>query len=71
MPEEELYDLEEDPHQVRNLATSERPDHRKALLDLRARLELWVIETADQGRQFEPDAVARAQGATQPKRNGK
>jgi N-sulfoglucosamine sulfohydrolase len=31
MPAEELYDLESDPHQVKNLAKSNQSEHRRAL----------------------------------------
>jgi N-sulfoglucosamine sulfohydrolase len=48
MPAEELYDLESDPHQVRNLAGSS--DHAAVLQRLRSTLEKWIEETNDQGR---------------------
>ena len=66
MTPEELYDLEADPYEVHNLAGSSRPEHRAALERLRGVLEKWVVETNDQGRQFESAAVAAARGATKP-----
>jgi arylsulfatase A-like enzyme len=66
MPPEELYDLETDPHEVRNLASSGDPSHRAALGRLRGELERWIEETADQGREFERPEVAAAKGATRP-----
>jgi len=66
MPPEELYDLESDPHEIHNLATSSQPEHSAALKRLRAILDQWIVETGDQGRTFEPAAVAAAQGATKP-----
>lgn len=52
MPEEELYDLESDPHEIRNLARS--PEHQDVRHRLRAALEKWIEETNDQGRFPEP-----------------
>ena len=60
MPEEELYDLEKDPHQVRNLAKS--PEHGDILKRLRAALERWIEETNDQGRIPEPPGAEGRQG---------
>lgn len=54
-PEEELYDLREDPHETRNLAGD--PAHRKTLEALRARLERWMEETGDRGRVPESEAM--------------
>ncbi|MDR3635773.1 MAG: sulfatase [Isosphaeraceae bacterium] len=44
-PEEELYDLEHDPHEVKNVAGDERYAADRAAL--RARLERWMRDTAD------------------------
>ncbi|QEH35806.1 Arylsulfatase [Aquisphaera giovannonii] len=66
MPAEELYDLEADPHEVRNLTVSDQPAHREALGRLRGVLDRWIEETDDQGRTFEPAGVAAAEGATRP-----
>jgi arylsulfatase A-like enzyme len=52
---EELYDLEADRHEVKNLADD--PSHRKTLEELRARLERWTEETGDRGRTPEPAAM--------------
>lgn len=51
MPEEELFDLETDPHQIRNLAGS--AEHRAVRDRLRKVLEDWIEETGDQGRRLE------------------
>ncbi len=46
-PFEELYDLEVDPHELKNLAGS--PDHREVLASLRTKLDQWMRETGDRG----------------------
>lgn len=66
MPPEELYDLKADPHEIRNLATSDDPAHHAALLRLRGVLERWIEETGDQGRNFESPEVVAAHGMTRP-----
>src|SRR5690606_33415378 len=57
LPDEELYDTEADPHEVRNLAQSDEPEHREALLRLRAALDTWIAETVDRGEKPEPPEV--------------
>ena len=44
-PEEELYDLEHDPHEIKNVAGDPRFAADKAAL--RARLERWMRDTSD------------------------
>ena len=44
-PLEELYDLERDPHELKNLAAD--PAHRDTLDNLRARLKEWQTQTRD------------------------
>ncbi len=51
-PEEELYDLEADPHELNNLAGDAA--HAETLEKLRATLEGWIGETGDKGQ--EPEA---------------
>jgi arylsulfatase A-like enzyme len=62
MPAEELYDLETDPHEVRNLAQS--PKHQRVLNRLRAALDHWIEATDDQGRALEPPELAARKGVT-------
>jgi arylsulfatase A-like enzyme len=50
-PREELYDLEADPHEIHNLA--EDPKYAHTLASLRERLENWMEQTGDQGRESE------------------
>ena len=54
-PGEELYDLDKDPHEVRNLAAD--PAHREILEDLRGKLGTWMEETGDRGRDPEPSML--------------
>jgi arylsulfatase A-like enzyme len=64
MPAEELYDLQSDPHEIRNLADSKDPAHVAKLKELRGVLEKWIEDTNDQGKTLEPKAVADAEGVT-------
>lgn len=61
LPEEELYDTLNDPHEIRNLADSTLPEHHAALLRLRTALEIWMTETGDLGNQPEPPEIVQAQ----------
>ena len=56
-PEFELYDLENDPFEFRNLADA--PEHRAALQDLKARLLQWRKDTDDPF--LDPSHVERLQ----------
>ena len=53
-PREELYDLKVDPHEINNLADD--PKFGEMLSELRGRLDYWMDETNDHGR--EPESVA-------------
>lgn len=66
MPPEELYDLDADPYEIKNLVDS--PKHLDVLKRLRAELERWIEETKDQGRTFEPPEVVQRKGATKPQK---
>lgn len=50
-PTEELYDLAADPQEIRNLAND--PAHAATLAELRNKLDRWMVETNDLGRQPE------------------
>ncbi|MFQ5808981.1 MAG: HEAT repeat domain-containing protein, partial [Armatimonadota bacterium] len=50
---DELYDLENDPYELENLADS--PRHRTTLEQLRAQLDAWMDETGDLGVIPEPE----------------
>lgn len=57
LPEEKLYDLNADPHELRNLASDPGFAERKA--DLRSRVERWIRESGDVGFEpLHPDHVA-------------
>ncbi|WP_186776465.1 sulfatase family protein [Rubripirellula reticaptiva] len=57
VPEEQLFDTENDPHEINNLATSNAPEHREALLQMRSALSVWMVETQDQGVFPEPQEI--------------
>jgi uncharacterized sulfatase len=59
-PPEELYDVEADPFETRNLASD--PRHAVTLGDLRTRLERWVEESGDRGGETEDPAQIEAYG---------
>ena len=50
LPKEQLYDTQADPHEIHNLADSDDPRHRAALLEMRAALDTWIAETGDRGQ---------------------
>lgn len=54
-PAEELYDLDQDPHELHNVATD--PAYQRALIELRGELAGWIAATGDRGQQPEPAAV--------------
>jgi len=54
-PPEELYDLQEDPHELRNLAGE--PKLRKVLREHSRKLDQWVKATGDKGETAESPAV--------------
>lgn len=56
-PDEMLFDVQADPHEIVNLADSDDPEHRAALLRLRGALDTWMIETGDRGYLPEPPEV--------------
>jgi uncharacterized sulfatase len=56
-PDEELYDIENDPHEVNNLAIS--PGHQHILKKMKAALEAWMKETSDLGAIPEDKLIER------------
>ena len=64
-PVEELYDLQSDPHEIRNLA--EDPGHQQTLDRLRRALEAWRAEVGDMGRIPEDEMIEQMwPGGKQP-----
>ena len=55
-PEEELYDLQNDPYEIHNLAGN--PEYHEILVELRGKLDAWIEETGDQGEIPEDEEVA-------------
>jgi len=56
-PVEELYDVENDPHEINNLASS--PQHQAVLERLRSAHRAWAIRTGDLGLIPEPEVAER------------
>jgi arylsulfatase A-like enzyme len=54
---EQLFDTVNDPHEINNLANSDQPEHREALVAMRAALAVWEVEMQDQGVFPEPDEI--------------
>ena len=54
---EQLFDTFEDPHEINNLANSEKSEHRQILTEMRAALDTWIVETQDQGEFPEPEEI--------------
>ena len=59
-PVEQLYDSENDPHMVHNLAKD--PDYADVLKQMRRRLHNWMIETRDLALIEERELYERANG---------
>jgi N-sulfoglucosamine sulfohydrolase len=59
-PSEELYDIDTDPHEIKNLVNSPQAEHIQALTRLRAALDVWMTETGDRGAQPEPPETITA-----------
>lgn len=67
MPEEELYDLDADPYEIKNLASV--PALRETRDRLRGVLDTWIETSHDQGRELEPPELAARRGITKPGTN--
>jgi N-sulfoglucosamine sulfohydrolase len=56
-PAEELYDVNADPHEIRNLATDTR--FTPVLREMRATLDQWMTDTRDLGAMPEEELIRR------------
>ena len=56
-PDEMLFDLKADPHEINNLAESDQTEHREALIRMRAALDTWMADTGDRGAIPEPPEI--------------
>ena len=57
VPREQLFDTNNDPHEIHNLADSDDPEIQRELLRLRTALDVWIVETGDVGQTLEPPSV--------------
>ena len=68
-PAEELYDVQADPWELKNLADD--PAHAQAKADLSRRLDAWMAQQGDQGNASEMNAAQRqGRAEKQPKKKG-
>ena len=56
-PDEMLFDVESDPHEIQNLARSADPEHRAALHRMRTAMDTWMVESGDRGHIAEPPEI--------------
>ncbi len=54
---EQLFDTFADPHEIHNLASSSDLEHQAALKRMRNALDVWIVETQDQGEFPEPPEI--------------
>lgn len=57
LPREQLFDTEADPHEIKNLADSNDPEIQTVLKEMRAALDVWIVETGDRGQVLEPAGI--------------
>ena len=60
----ELYDLQEDPHELVNLADG--PNHQEILREMRQLVEEWIEDTDDKGQYPESKAALQILKKTFP-----
>lgn len=70
MPDEELYDLQNDPFEIHNLADSTDAGNQEVLKRLRGVLDRWIVDVDDKGRVFETAAELAGQVAPSKKKKG-
>ena len=60
-PEEMLFDTTNDPSEIENLAESDDPELKVVLQEMRAALDVWMVETGDRGHLPEADSIVQEQ----------
>lgn len=58
-PKEELYDLENDPFEINNLASAESAEIQTIRKEMAAALDRWIIDTKDLGEVPERELIKR------------
>ncbi|MFN3192889.1 MAG: sulfatase [Aureliella sp.] len=56
-PDEMLFDTQADPFEIRDLASD--PEFQSTLLEMRAALDTWIVETGDLGGTPEPAEIVK------------
>ncbi|MGL6073551.1 MAG: sulfatase family protein [Fimbriiglobus sp.] len=56
-PKEELYNLETDPYEIKNLAND--PQYCKTLAEMSVKLDEWIVKTKDLGEVPEAELIRR------------
>lgn len=59
-PVEELYDIQNDPYEIHNLAAA--PEHAQTLDRMRKALQTWMVDIRDLGLLPEGEVLSRASG---------
>ena len=57
LPDEELYDLKNDPFEIHNLATD--PKQESLRKEMSTALDAWIESSNDQGRTPEPPEIIK------------
>jgi arylsulfatase A-like enzyme len=70
LPDEELYDVANDPYEITNLAESGNAEHQRVKKELRSALFRWIDETNDQGRIPESPETLESESMRAEKRWG-
>jgi N-sulfoglucosamine sulfohydrolase len=58
-PNEELYDTQNDPHEIHNLIDSPTPEQQGRLKALREAMDAWIVQTGDLGAVPETELIKR------------
>jgi len=56
-PEYELYDMEKDPYELKNLIN--RPELKTTVIKLKNKLKKWMIQQNDQGKGFDQEGIRK------------